>query len=597
VLIWYISSGIVWHKFDSTPAANGTISNILLFSTLQVRRKMERQGLQNNQYKGFRAFSAGLAVTLLVSSGSLLTPVQVNAGTDIQIKTTQNITAQAPAAGTIIYVNPSSGSDAVGAGTTEAAPVKTITFALKQAQSGTVVQLLPGNYNAESGETFPLDLRSGITLKGNDEAKGQGILINGGGSYTSRTFAKQNITILGGNNATISGITVTNPNQRGTAVWIESTNTVIANNTFINSLRDGVFVTGTGNPKVENNIFTLNQGNGISIAKQSTGEVRGNMFQNTGFGIAVSETAAPMIADNQILQNNGGVVVNGSAKPILRNNVIQDSRDHGLVAIQTAAPNLGTEEDPGKNLIRNNGKKDLKTFFDVLNATKDQTISAVGNDIDPKRISGKINLVLVQVDPPKGGGSFSDITANYWAKGYIEALASKNIIAGFPDGSFKPDEPVTRAQFAAIVAKAFNPAPKIAAIPFTDVKSDFWAYAVIQTVARGGFIAGYPDKTFKPQQQIPRVQALVALANGLGLTTDNKNIISYYGDAAQIPSYANSAIASATARGLVVNYPTVKQLNPTRPATRAEVAAFVYQGLVSSGSAPAIASPYVVKIP
>jgi hypothetical protein len=282
---------------------------------------------------------------------------------------------------------------------------------------------------------------------------------------------------------------------------------------------------------------------------------------------------------------------------MLRNNVIQDSRDNGLVAIQTAEPNLGTEADPGKNLIRNNGTKNTKTFFDVLNATKDQTITAVGNDIDPKRVSGKVNLVVAQVDPPQGSGNFSDITANYWAKGYIEALASRNIIAGFPDGRFKPDEPVTRAQFAAIIAKAFNPAPKVSAIAFTDVKSDFWAFAVIQTVSRGGFIAGYPDKTFKPQQQIPRVQALVALANGLGLTTDNQNIISYYGDAAQIPGYANSAIASATARGLVVNYPTVKQLNPTRPATRAEVAAFVYQALVSSGAAPAIPSPYVVNVP
>ncbi|AFZ03184.1 DUF1565 domain-containing protein [Calothrix sp. PCC 6303] len=558
---------------------------------------MKRQGLQNNQYKGFRSFSAGLAVTLLVSSGSVLTPVQVNARTDIQIKTTQNITAQAPATGTIIYVNPTSGNDAAGAGTTEAAPLKTISFALKQAQSGTVIQLLPGNYSTASGETFPLDLKSGVTLRGNDEAKGQGILITGGGSYTSRTFAQQNITILGQNNATISGVTVTNPNQRGTGIWLESTNTVIANNTFTNSVRDGVFVTGTGNPKVNNNIFVLNLGNGISIAKQSTGEVRGNTFQNTGFGIAVSETAAPMIADNQILQNNGGVVVTGSAKPMLRNNVIQDSRDHGLVAIQTAEPNLGTEADPGKNLIRNNGTKNTKTFFDVLNATKEQTITAVGNDIDPKRVSGKINLVIAQVDPPQGSGSFSDITANYWAKGYIEALASRNIIAGFPDGRFKPDEPVTRAQFAAIIAKAFNPAPKNPAIAFTDVKSDFWAFAVIQTVSRGGFIAGYPDKTFKPQQQIPRVQALVALANGLGLSTARANLLSYYSDAAQIPSYANLAIASATARGLVVNYPTVKQLNPTRPATRAEVAAFVYQGLVSSGAAPAIASPYVVNVP
>jgi hypothetical protein len=93
------------------------------------------------------------------------------------------------------------------------------------------------------------------------------------------------------------------------------------------------------------------------------------------------------------------------------------------------------------------------------------------------------------------------------------------------------------------------------------------------------------------------VQALVALANGLGLTADNQNVLSFYTDAAQIPNYATASIAAATARQIVINYPTVKQLNPNGQATRAEVAAFVYQALVNAGRAPAIASPYLVKVP
>ncbi len=89
---------------------------------------------------------------------------------------------------------------------------------------------------------------------------------------------------MAGNDAAIAGVTVTNPNSRGTGVWIESTNPTIQNSTFANSVREGIFVTGTGNPKIESSIFTLNQGNGISIAKQAKGEIRGNLFQNTGFG-------------------------------------------------------------------------------------------------------------------------------------------------------------------------------------------------------------------------------------------------------------------------------------------------------------------------
>jgi hypothetical protein len=68
-----------------------------------------------------------------------------------------------------------------------------------------------------------------------------------------------------------------------------------------------------------------------------------------------------------------------------------------------------------------------------------------------------------------------------------------------------------------------------------------------------------------------------------------------YSDATVIPSYARSSVAAATENNLVVNYPNIKFLNPTQPATRAEVAAFVYQALVRSGQIQAINSPYIVN--
>ena len=190
--------------------------------------------------------------------------------------------------------------------------------------------------------------------------------------------------------------------------------------------------------------------------------------------------------------------------------------------------------------------------------------------------------------------AFKDVQTGYWAKAYIEALASQNIIAGFPDGSFKPNEPVTRAQFAAIINKAFKPSATRKGITFNDVKSNYWAYSAIQTASSSPFLSGYPDLTFKPEQQIPRVQAIVALANGLGLTANTQTVINFYTDASQIPSYAVSPVAAATSRQLVINYPTVKELAPQRQATRADIAAFVYQALVNAGRVQPINSPYLV---
>ncbi|MBE9198109.1 MULTISPECIES: DUF1565 domain-containing protein [unclassified Nodularia (in: cyanobacteria)] len=557
--------------------------NISLAAPRQLSAKNFRL-LFSSHLKSTLPWRAGLTALLVVFGGSILLTSQANAGATRQ----QTLMAQVPTSATVIYVNPQTGADTTGVGTTAAAPYKTITFALRQAQPGTIIQLAPGTYNSESGEQFPLLLNPGVTLRGDESSKGQAVLITGGGFYTSRTFARQDITILATENTTVAGLTVTNPNQRGTAVWVESSNPSIQNNTFTNSSREGVFVTGTGNPKIENNLFVQNQGNGISVVRTAQGEIRNNLFQDTGFGLAIGGTSTPLIEGNQIIQNQDGLFISESARPVLRKNVIQNNKRDGIVATVNAQPDLGTNENPGGNLIRGN------TRHDVNNATSSNTILAIGNDIDQSRIVGQVNFVAANVDLPTGQSAFGDVPEGYWAKAYIEALASQNIIAGFPDGTFKPNDPVTRAQFATIVTKALTPPVKRTGINFRDVANNFWAYGAIQSAYRSEFLAGYPDGRFQPQQQIPRVQALVSLANGLGFTANNQNALSVYSDAAQIPNYAIGPVAAATTRQLVINYPTARQLNPNRPATRAEIAAFVYQALVNAGRVQPIASPYLV---
>ena len=546
--------------------------------------------LLNSYLKATLPLQAGLTALLIASGGSILLTTQANASATQQQATASTLIAQVPTSATVIYVNPETGTDTTGVGTTAAAPYKTITFALRQAQAGTVIQLAPGTYNSESGEQFPLLLKPGVTLRGDESSKGQAVLISGGGFYTSVTFARQDITVLATENTTVAGLTVTNPNQRGTAVWVESSNPTIKNNTFTNSSREGVFVTGSARPIVENNRFVQNQGNGISITRTAQGEIRNNLFQDTGFGLAIGGTSTPLIEGNQIVQNQEGLFISESARPILRKNVIQENKRDGIVATVNAQPDLGTNENPGGNLIRSN------TRHDVNNATSRNTILAIGNDIDQSRISGQVNFVAATVNLPTGQTTFRDVPEGYWAKAYIEALAAQNIIAGFPDGTFKPNDPVTRAQFATIVTKALTPPMKRGGTNFRDVASNFWAYGAIQSAYRSEFLAGYPDGRFQPQQQIPRVQALVSLANGLGFTANNQNALSVFSDAAQIPNYALGPVAAATTRQLVINYPTARQLNPNRPATRAEIAAFVYQALVNAGRVEPIPSPYLVTV-
>ncbi len=196
--------------------------------------------------------------------------------------------------------------------------------------------------------------------------------------------------------------------------------------------------------------------------------------------------------------------------------------------------------------------------------------------------------------------NFVDVPQDFWARPYIDALSARGVISGFTGNYFRPEQPVTRAEFAAILQAAFDKnlvGQKVS--EFKDLPSDFWAAPAINRATNDKFLTGYPGDIFQPMQKIPRVQVLVALATGLNLPTPSNpaKTSQIYQDATQIPNYATDKVAAATQAKLVVNYPNQNLLNPNRNATRAEVAAIVYQALVQSGKAQPIQSQYIVQPP
>ncbi|PSB44284.1 hypothetical protein C7B80_21280 [Cyanosarcina cf. burmensis CCALA 770] len=191
--------------------------------------------------------------------------------------------------------------------------------------------------------------------------------------------------------------------------------------------------------------------------------------------------------------------------------------------------------------------------------------------------------------------NFSDVGADYWAQPFIQALAARNIITGFPNGTFRPEQPVQRAEFAAMIQKAFNQnrVRQLAEPGFKDVPPDYWAAAAIEEAYETGFMGGVPGGAFQPAEDITKLQAIIALADGLNLKADRslQNVISTsYLDAEAVPAYATGEVAAATQANLVVNYPNIRQLNPQQPLTRAEAAAHLYQALVRLGQVQPLAS-------
>lgn len=487
-----------------------------------------------------------------------------------------------------LYVNPSTGHNS-NPGQPES-PLKSLSAALARSTSKTTIYLAPGRYTVASGESFPLVIPSEVTVLGNESTKGTGILVEGSGIYGSQIWGNQIVTFVLGNNAQLRGITITNRTNQGVGVWIESGHSTIANCSLMACAREGIFVTGMAKPQILDNVLGQSAASGISFSRNGKGEARRNQIEQGGTGILVTDEAAPLLTDNRISAAQIGMNILRNARPVLRRNLMTKNFQAGCVVNDQAQPDLGKAQDPAGNIFRDNGGSDLR------NLTSARLVSS-GNQINPARVQGNVDFVATKAETGsflQGPTQFKDL-GGHWAEIFIQALVQRGALSGFPDRTFRPDSSLTRAQYAAAIAKTFDLPTKKTVPTFLDVPNSFWGASAIQKASAMGFISGFPDQTFRPNQNLTRVQALVSLMSGLGLTGGNAGVLSVYRDRALIPSYATTAIATATFRQMVVNYPDVGLLEPMRDTTRGEVAAFIYQALVTLQQATAVSSPYIVS--
>jgi parallel beta-helix repeat protein len=370
------------------------ISSLLFILPISLQQCGEHQstavlpGLRAQRHRS--AMLTRLATSLMLGTTLLLTAkldpgwAQTSLDTGITGEQTLPQAPPLPDNRPAIFVDAANGSDTRGDGSRNN-PFKTITYAIQRAEAGSVIQLFPGVYSEESGETFPIRLKAGLTLRGDESTLGEGYLITGGGTYMSPTLGRQNVALLAETGAEVRGITLRNQGRRGYALWVESASPRILNNSFVGSIHDGIFIAGAANPWVEGNRFYKNGANGISVLGTSQPTIVNNLFQETGFGLTIDQRSAPVVRNNRILQNRTGVIVGGSSRPILRNNLIAQNLETGLTAITTAQPDLGTATDPGNNIFEGNGQ------YDINNATRGLRLNANGNQLRGQ-VKGDLDL-------------------------------------------------------------------------------------------------------------------------------------------------------------------------------------------------------------
>jgi hypothetical protein len=149
----------------------------------------------------------------------------------------------------------------------------------------------------------------------------------------------------------------------------------------------------------------------------------------------------------------------------------------------------------------------------------------------------------------------------------------------YPDGKFREDVVLSRAELASILVKAFQLDQRqplqANLVQLQDVPKSHWAYNDIQTVLRNGIMSGYREGRFFPEQRVTRAEAFSIIAQAYGVFQFPEETISEilapYPDATEIPSWARKSMATALYEGFV-NLQTDRQIAPLDPMTRGDVA-------------------------
>ncbi len=173
------------------------------------------------------------------------------------------------------------------------------------------------------------------------------------------------------------------------------------------------------------------------------------------------------------------------------------------------------------------------------------------------------------------GFSASDLSG-HWAESQMNAWINQGYLAGYPDGTVRPDAPVTRAEFMALANRAYS-INTTGSGTFKDVPDNAWYAAAVRTAYASGYISGYPDSTMRPNNPINRYEAAVILFKITRLTGDTSGIYAF-NDFKSIPSWAQEAVGTVYRKDIMTGYPN-GSFSGSRSISRAESVVALSRGL------------------
>ncbi|MBQ4647315.1 MAG: S-layer homology domain-containing protein [Candidatus Gastranaerophilales bacterium] len=182
---------------------------------------------------------------------------------------------------------------------------------------------------------------------------------------------------------------------------------------------------------------------------------------------------------------------------------------------------------------------------------------------------------------------YPDVFNSYWAASDINRLTEQCVLEGYPDGMFKPNRKVSRAEMATMVVKGYNldVTSNCDALTFKDVPRSHWAHDYISKGVSEDMIAGMANNKFYPDKHITRTEALTIMAKGINCPMDDakaNEILSQYKDGSSVPCWAKQHVAKAIENGALKNERNQDFIRPNDKTTRAEASSML-QGMRLAG--------------
>ena len=208
-----------------------------------------------------------------------------------------------------------------------------------------------------------------------------------------------------------------------------------------------------------------------------------------------------------------------------------------------------------------------------------------------KKLCNAVLTILTAIMFAVPAIAFPDVNTDHWAAKQIELLNEQGVVVGYPDGTFKPDDNVTRAEFASMAIKALGQEHTTIAQPvkFTDIDKDFWAYDAIQKALYFELISSPKNgEEFRPYDSVTRAESISVAVNALTTEQISRQkakevLIKKYSDADKVPEWFLIPAGKAEILGMLVTIPSADDnIEATRPATRAEVTAILYDMMIQA---------------